>query len=110
LACTTCPTITALSPNATVAGSPDVTIHITGTNFLPQGDFIRTFVVWPSNVWLRTQVVSTTELTAVIPASLLHDPTEAKIRVSNADTMDGIGATPGKRSNVVTFSVRSPNN
>ena len=94
------------------AGSPDVTITIDGSNFGRHGHFAST-VFWTTNgnlhdtgTWLQTTIVSSSQVTAVIPAALLQDPTPVQILVMNGDVMgmsDGYFGYP--RSNSVTFTV-----
>src|ERR1043165_1173501 len=67
-------TITALSPASTVAGGPDLTLTITGTNLRGPGISV---VLWEANgnvTPLATTVVSSTEVTALVPAVLLDEP------------------------------------
>jgi len=104
------PSITALSPDHAVAGSSDVTIRITGTNFkAPDGSSPNgTWALWSVNgdVDLDTRFVSGTELVAIVPARLLHAPTVAKVSVVTGDSMawsDGFRRYP--RSNVLDFTI-----
>lgn len=59
------PTIASASPNSILAGSTDTTITITGTNFY------ATSVAMIGTTALSTTYVSSTQLTAVIPAANL---------------------------------------
>jgi len=55
---------------------------------------------------LKTTIVSSSEVTAVIPAALLQSPTSVQILVMNGDVMgmsDGYFGYP--RSNSLTFTV-----
>jgi len=56
------PAIASTTPNSILAGSADTTISITGTNFLP------TSVAMIGTTALSTTYVSSTKITAVIPA------------------------------------------
>jgi hypothetical protein len=95
------------------AGSPDVTITIDGSNFGHYGHFIWSTAFWTTNgnlhdtgTWLQTTIISSSQLTAVIPAALLQSPTSVQILVMNGDVMgmsDGYFGYP--RSNSVTFTV-----
>jgi hypothetical protein len=85
------PQLSGLSPESIVAGSPDVTITITGQNFTP-----ATTVSWNNNN-LATTVVSNTQVQAVIPAAALTAPTSEPLYVENG---------PGEgTSNLLAFSV-----
>jgi hypothetical protein len=59
------PQLTGLIPESVVAGSPDVTLTLTGQNFTP-----ATSVSWLNNT-LATTFVSNTEVQAVIPAAAI---------------------------------------
>src|ERR1051325_3205042 len=105
--------ISSISPSAAAAGSPDVTITINGSNFGHFGHFTWSTAFWTTNgnlhdtgTWLQTDIVSDSQLTAVIPAKLLQSPTPVQIVVMNGDVMgmsDGYFGYP--RSNSVTFTV-----
>ena len=107
------PSISSISPSTVAAGSPDVTITINGSNFGHYGHFISSTAFWTTNgnlhdtgTWLQTTIISSSQLTAVIPANLLQSPTSVKIVVMNGDVMgmsDGFFGYP--RSNSVTFTV-----
>jgi IPT/TIG domain len=69
----------ALSPQGTSAGSPDVTITVTGTNFTQD-----TVVQWTSSAnsgALPTSYVSPTQITATIPAANLQSAQSAAVGV-----------------------------
>ncbi|MBF9237309.1 T9SS type A sorting domain-containing protein [Hymenobacter sp. BT683] len=86
------PVISALSPNAQVAGGPDVTLTITGTGFTPSSTVNFNGVSY-------TQTSSTaTTLVVTIPASALTTAGSYTVSVSNA------GAT----STAFTFIVSNP--
>lgn len=107
------PSISSISPSTLSAGSPDVTITIEGSNFGHYGHFIWSTAFWTTNgnlhdtgTWLNTTIVSSSQLTAVIPAKLLQSPSSVQIVVMNGDVMgmtDGYFGYP--RSNSVTFTV-----
>ena len=74
------PTVTFnISPNAVPAGSPDTTISIFG------GGFFKDSVVEWNNTALSTTYVSSTQLTAIIPASLISGFVQASIQVSTPE-------------------------
>lgn len=107
------PSITSISPSTVTAGSPDVTITITGSNFDSQ--FLHTSVAYwttePNNLhdhgtMLVTTFVNSNQLTAVIPAVLLQEPASVQVLVLTGDPMgmsDGFFGYP--KSNPVAFTV-----
>jgi trimeric autotransporter adhesin len=107
------PSISSISPSTVAAGSLDVTITINGSNFGSYGHFISSTAFWTTNgnlhdtsTWLQTTIISSSQLTAVIPAKLLQSPNSVQIVVMNGDVMgmsDGYFGYP--RSNSVTFTV-----
>ena len=108
------PSISVISPSTVAVGSPVVTITIDGSNFGNYGHFIWSTAFWtsdPDNLHdhgtvLNTTIVSSTQLTAVIPTALLQNPTSVQIVVVNGDVMgmsDGYFGYP--KSNSVTFTV-----
>lgn len=107
------PSISSITPSTVTAGSPDVTITIDGANFGHYGHFIWSTAFWTTNgnlhdtgKWLQTTIVSDSQLTVVIPESLLQSPTSVHIVVMNGDVMgmgDGYFGYP--RSNEVVFTV-----
>jgi len=98
--------INSISPTSAVAGSPDLTLTITGSNFDGDG-VIRSRVVWSVNgilTPLAMTFVNSNQLTALIPAALLSNPVTAKVLVQNWDHIEGVGSAI---SNSVSFSVTS---
>lgn len=74
------PTLSSLSPNSAVAGSPAITLTVTGANFpanLPNG----LFVTW-NGTSLQTSYVNSGQLTASVPASLLANAGTASVSIS----------------------------
>jgi hypothetical protein len=99
------PSISSISPTSTIAGSPGFTLTVTGTNFLQHSGSVGSWVTW-SGALLDTTFVSTTELTAVVPAALLYRWGPFNVFVENGDSMaisEGYRRNP--RSNVVVFNV-----
>jgi hypothetical protein len=87
------PTITAISPATTVAGSGGFTLTITGTNF------VNSSVVRWNGSDRPTTFVSSTQLTAAIPASDVATAGTANVTVFNP--------TPGGgESGAVTFTIQ----
>lgn len=93
-----------ISPTSAVAGSPDVLLTITGSNFAgARHNFSQ--AVWSSNgseTRLATTFVSSTQLTAVVPANLLISPVAAQVFVQTGDPM---GDLPLRKSGSAGFSV-----
>ena len=81
-----------ISPESAVAGSNDVTVKITGTDFIPGAQ-----VYWaPVNLncpGVQTTVVSSTELQAIVPACDLVKAGVATITISNG-TSSSLRGTP----------------
>jgi hypothetical protein len=103
-------TITSISPTSAVAGSPNVTVTVTGMNFV-QGFPITSLAVWSANgnqTLLDTNFISGTQLKAVIPASLLMNPGTAQIFIENGDPMGISDGTSYPKSNSFAFSVIAP--
>ena len=86
------PTITGLSPSIAIAGNPTFTLTITGTNFVPAAT-----VLW-NTTNLATTYLSSTQLTASVPASLFTAVGTAGITVS----------TTGGVSPAATITVNPP--
>jgi len=94
-----------ISPTSVVAGSADLTLTITGSHFLPRAQHKWSQAVWSSNgsqTELATTFVSTSQLTAVVPANLLISPGTAQVFVQTGDPM---GDLPLRKSGPAGFSV-----
>src|SRR5438067_883790 len=87
----TAPTISSISPTCTGAGGPQFTLTVNG----PNNDFIQGDTVYWNGSPLATTFVSSKQLTATVPASLIATPGTASITVA------GCGATSG----AVTFTI-----
>jgi hypothetical protein len=99
-------TISSVAPASALAGSPDLQITIAGTGFINETHH-KTFVVFSADGnanYLATTFVSTTQITAVIPAALMASPVSGKIQ---AQTGDPMGSVPYATSNSVPFNVVS---
>jgi len=86
---TPAPTLTSVSPNSANSGDPDVNLTITGSGFLNGAfaqftsgfsGYMTTFTITTN---LQTTFVSSTQLTAILPASAIALPTNGQITVSN---------------------------
>jgi hypothetical protein len=89
------PTISSISPATAVAGSGNFTLTITGTNFVT-----NSVVRWNGNP-RPTTFVSSTQLTAAIPASDIATAGTANVTVFNP-------APGGGESDAVTFTINNP--
>lgn len=100
-------TITSISPSSATAGSSDIVLSITGSNFDAQR--IHASIVGWSAVsgvtWLRTTYVSSTEMTAVVPSALLQNPGTAQVFVETGDPQGMSDGVSYPRSNSVTFTI-----
>jgi uncharacterized protein (TIGR03437 family) len=89
------PVVTSISPNAAIVGSPDFTMTVTGSGFVP-----GSIVTWNGES-RATVFVSPTSLTALIPATDLTVAVAASVAVANP--------TPGGgNSNAVSFTITNP--
>jgi hypothetical protein len=101
------PWISSISPTSVVAGSPDLTLTVTGSNFANHNSY-RSYAVWSVNdsaTYLATTFVDSTQLTAVVPAALLINPVKAAVSVEIWYKADDI---PTAVSNSVVLSVNAP--
>ena len=100
--------ITSISPDSAAAGSPDLTVTIQGSNFESMPGQIHMGVDWTmagvSSTATIVAVLSSTKLTAVIPAALMAKPVKAEISVSKWHKADD---TPLAVSNSLGFLVTS---
>jgi len=103
--------VSSITPTTALAGSGDTVVTIDGSGFTswsPTAPPQYSFAVWGDDE-LLTRFVSSSQLTAVIPAKFLTTPTTAQLFVVNGDGMgwsDGYKGYP--RSNVVTFAITTP--
>ena len=81
--------ISAISPMSAVAGSPELTLTVTGSNFVnaPHNKSLVFWIVNNSGFFLDTTFDSSTQLTAVIPAALLANPVRAHVEVGTGDPL-----------------------
>lgn len=97
----------AISPTSAAAGSSDLILTITGSNFDGAG-VIRSRAVWSANgviTPLSTTFVSSSQLTAVIPAALLNKPVTAQVFVQLWDNIESVAnATYGPVNFTVTIA------
>ena len=98
--------VTFLSPSNVNAGSPDFTLTINGSGFVPQ-----TYVTWngkklTTNVALDSTKTVVLSVTAAVPAALVAKPGTATVITQNPFS----GAGNNGLSNPVTFIINSPPN
>jgi hypothetical protein len=100
-------TISSITPTSAVAGSSDLTLTVTGSNFSSILPEVGPYVKWSANgiTLLSPTSANSTHLTAVIPAALLKDPVAAQVQVILYDSADDFTQSS---SNAVSFSVNSP--
>ncbi len=91
------PTLTSISPNSVLAGSPAFIITVTGTNFIPQSK-----VRW-NGVDLATSYVSATTLTAIVPAANVTVALAVPANISVFSPAPGGGTTTS-----LPFTVNNP--
>lgn len=87
------PVISSISPSTAIAGSPGLTLSVSGLNFASGAT-----VLW-NGIALTTTFVSSTQLSAAVPANLLASPGTSVISVRNPD---------GRLSGAAFFSVTQP--
>jgi hypothetical protein len=88
------PVLGSISPTSTRAGTGALTISAFGNNYVP--DSVITF----NGLALATSFVSTTQLTAVVPANSVSSAGNFAVAVSNPDTA-------GAKSSSQTFTVQA---
>jgi hypothetical protein len=102
-----------MSPANTIVGSPDLTLTVTGSQqfqFTSDPDKFNQ-VVWsigeiePIDTWLTTTFVSSAKLIAIVPANLLTQPHQARVRVEIWDPQNNVLTAT---SNSVIFNVPAP--
>jgi hypothetical protein len=98
------PSVSAISPTSIVAGSSDLVLNVTGHYFVDDPQ-IGTKAIWRAGgqtSTLPTNVVNTTQLTALIPAALLSSAGSAQIWVQTGDLSSD---PPPPQSNITAFTV-----
>jgi hypothetical protein len=92
--------IASLTPTSVVAQSQSFTLAVDGSNFLPGA--LATVVKWNSTA-LTTTYVSSTEITAVVPSSLIGTAGTATITVITAGgTSSGVSFTINPQQPILT--------
>lgn len=80
------PAISSLNPSSVASGSPDRTITITGSGFVP------TSTAKSNGILVMTTYVSATKLSAVVPSNHLLNPGSVAITVTNPPPGGGTSA------------------
>ncbi len=91
------PTLTTMSPTTVQAPGADLTLQLSGTNFLPSS-----VVQWTPTGGTEVNLVTTLTsggLQAAVPASLVATPGTASVTVANLSTVV---------SNAITFTITAP--
>jgi hypothetical protein len=99
--------LSSLSPSSTIAGSSDLKLSISGSNF-DAGAHRVNKIVWTAkgaSTSIATTFLNNTELTAVLPAKFLASPVTASVTVEVWDVM---GDAPLATSNALKFTVSQP--
>lgn len=90
------PSISGISPSSATAGAPSFTLTVSGSGFVaPLLILAGSGVNWNGSP-LQTTFVSTSQLQASVPASMVASPGNASVIVANPD---------GSQSNAVTFVI-----
>jgi len=97
----TTPTVSALAPNSTAAGSASFMLTVNGTNFNGNAT-----INW-NGTSMTTARVSANQMTATIPATDVATAGTASVTVTNPGTPGGIygGGTSAETSNSMTFTI-----
>lgn len=93
------PTITQLSPNSMMAGSAAFTLTVSGMNFASGA------VVYWNGGTVTTTFVSSSKLTAAIPAADVANAGTVLVHVTNPGGTGGYGSQPGQSSTTMDFTV-----
>ena len=112
------PAVTSISPNSAAAGSAAFSLTITGTNFLPTSDPSGgSRVNWnaKSQTTLTAMSITSTQIQATVPASLVASAGTAVVTIYNAPApppancqVNCTGSGGGGTSNGSTFTVTGP--
>jgi hypothetical protein len=97
----TMPTIAQLVPGNVIAGSSQFTLEVDGTNFGSKA------VVNFNNAAMTTSIVSSTKVTATIPASAIATSGTVPVTVTNPGTPGGLygGGTAAATSAPMDFQI-----
>jgi hypothetical protein len=86
------PILDSLAPSTAIAGAADFSVTVSGQEFVPSA------VVWWDGQALVTTYVSSTQLTAIVPAGL----------ATSVGTFDVVVQQEGSTSNILPFTVVGP--
>jgi len=93
------PSISSLSPNTTAAGGKQFTLTVTGQNFV-----VTSTLQW-NGASRQTSIFSSSQLTAVIPASDIANPGTAKVSISSPTVVPRQVGPCGGNSNSLAFTI-----
>src|SRR6185437_8955592 len=100
-------TLSSVSPSSAMAGSRDLRLTVTGSNF-DSGPHRVNRIMWTAagvSTPITATFLNTTQLTAVLPAKLLASPLTANLTVEVWDFTNG---SPAATSNALKFAVNQP--
>lgn len=100
-------TLSSVSPSSATAGSPDLKLSVTGSNFDPGAHRVNQ-IMWTAagvSTPITATFLNTTQLTAVLPAKLLAAPITATLTV---EVWDSTNDAPVATSNALKFAVNQP--
>jgi YVTN family beta-propeller protein len=89
------PSLSSISPTTIVAGSPDFTLTLTGSNF------VKTSIVSFNNQNYSARYISKTKIEATIPSDAIKTPGSYPVKVINPPPGGG-------ESSALTFTVKPP--
>ena len=96
------PMINSLSPSSVTAGGPAFTLKVLGSGFL------NTDVVLWNGTALATTPISSTELNAMVPASLIQSAAAHRARMPIAAAGSGAPQSPGDATVTITVYEKPP--
>ncbi len=110
------PTLTSVTPNSAAAGSPSLSITLTGANFLSNSDPTQASqVIWTmggTQTPLTGANITTTQIQVTVPASMLATAGSAAVTVYNPPSPPPAGCTiacsgggGGGSSSALTFTI-----
>lgn len=100
-------TLSSVSPSSAIAGSPELKLSVTGSNFEAGAHRVNQ-IVWTAkgvSTPISATFLSSTQLTVVLPAKLLASLVTANLAV---EVWDNMSDAPLARSNSVKFTVSQP--
>lgn len=99
------PNVTSISPTNANSGASDLTLTVTGSLFLGSASVVFRNSTESTQYFLSTTVVSSTQLTAIIPAAALALPGACTVTVYNGGVSNGPSTPVPFTINVGTYPV-----